>query len=105
VLARGSLLSWGSNFAAQTSFPPSPGYTVTDAGITSEPSLVTGGGPGEAFVHVSAGLGLTCALRITGEVLCFGANNDGELGVGFSAANRDDAGAGYTAAPTPVGFR
>jgi alpha-tubulin suppressor-like RCC1 family protein len=48
-------------------------------GLSSQPVDV----PIDGVAQLAAGYHHTCALRTTGEVLCWGENGDGQLGVGL----------------------
>ena len=39
---------------------------------------------GEAITEISAGYGFVCALTVSGQVRCWGSNEDGQLGLGYT---------------------
>ena len=67
-----SLSCWGSNGYGQL------GNVSTPVTGTNQPGAVFGG----PYIAVSAGLFHTCALQQGGIVFCWGANYDGQLGIG-----------------------
>jgi alpha-tubulin suppressor-like RCC1 family protein len=62
---------WGNNDRGQLGVPPGAG----DSGHVEVPGLAL-------VAEVSAGFSHTCALRVSGDVLCWGRNNVGQLGDG-----------------------
>lgn len=69
----GVVLCLGSNTKGQLGNPVASGST--DA--TSEPTATT---LADAAVQLTTGMEHTCALVVTGNAMCFGANNFGQLG-------------------------
>jgi alpha-tubulin suppressor-like RCC1 family protein len=70
VTDSGASYCWGYNFGA-----------LGDGDIehSSVPVPVVGG---QSFRSVAAGTGYACAVTTTNAVVCWGSNNDGELGDG-----------------------
>jgi len=83
------LYCWGFNDAGQLGFGDNTHRTAPEM----LPSAVTGD-----IVDVSAGLAHTCAVRSTGEVICFGFNDQGQSG----AANMEQGGTNTVLAPVVV---
>jgi serine/threonine-protein kinase len=70
VRKNGTVACWGGNKKGQAGQPPL-------TGIITSPSTVAGL---TDVVQIAASEEFTCALRRTGEVLCFGDNSKGQLG-------------------------
>jgi alpha-tubulin suppressor-like RCC1 family protein len=79
AIASGAIHCWGDNPSGQLG-----DGTQTDR---SSPNAASGGITD--WVQLSGGIGFTCARRTTnGEVHCWGANQNGELGVGDTMTHR-----------------
>lgn len=74
ILRTGALWCWGSNSEGELGQDDVP-----DSADRSEPTPVA---VGTGFSDVSAGQGHTCAITIAGQLLCWGRNTEGELGLG-----------------------
>jgi len=72
VLASGQIRCWGSDSEGELG-DTAAGWRVSSPVVTA---LITDA------AQVSCGQWFTCALRRTGEVMCWGSNDDGQLGVG-----------------------
>lgn len=72
LLTSGQVFCWGVSGAGQT------GSGGTDPMVLT-PRAVSGGG---AYQAISAGSSHVCALRLSGEVDCWGDNTSGQLGTG-----------------------
>ncbi len=88
----GALRCWGRNEQGQL------GYGNLDnigddepAGLAGDASIIPMGlGPLTKAIDVTAGVSHTCALFETGDVLCWGDNSLGQLGIGSTAFLGDD---------------
>lgn len=76
AIAEGTLYCWGANTFGQAGQPG-------DAPV-QRPARV---GDIQDFVAVSVGTQHTCALRESGQLICFGRNDHGQLGYGDTAAH------------------
>jgi alpha-tubulin suppressor-like RCC1 family protein len=79
--ADGKVLTWGNNGSGQL------GRTIAGP-FTEKPGAVVFPGPHTRIISVAAGCFFTLALTSSGQVLSWGANEAGELGIG--ATPRDD---------------
>lgn len=85
ILDSGQLKCWGSNMFGQLgleSFTPRGNGTTSDMGAALPPVDL---GTGRTAVQVAAGQAHTCAILDNGQVKCWGANSQGELGYGDTA--------------------
>ena len=78
VTSSGGLLCWGANYRGQ----------VGDNGSTDRKTPTQVSGLTSGVVAVSAGCDHTCAVTGGGEVLCWGRNAVGELGIGETSEPR-----------------
>ncbi len=86
LLRSGNLRCWGSNARGQLGIPGA-------GGSTSPVNVVAAGG---GIVSVATGSEHTCILKNSGTVLCWGANSNGQLGIGSTVDS--------TAPVTPTGL-
>lgn len=77
LLDTGAVKCWGSNSSGQLGDGNSGGYTEVPSPING--SVIT---TGERAIAISAGGNFSCALLESGGVKCWGANNQGQLGIG-----------------------
>ena len=75
ITTSGALKCWGKNEYGQLGLEPSPTPSMT--AIPSQVGLT-------AYTTVSTGFTSTCARNTTGQILCWGGNNAGEIGNGNS---------------------
>jgi alpha-tubulin suppressor-like RCC1 family protein len=66
----------------------SDGPVTSDAGDAAMPGE-GGGSVDGGILSVSAGFDFSCALRASGLVYCWGANNDGQVGSGSNSSSLD----------------
>jgi alpha-tubulin suppressor-like RCC1 family protein len=86
LLESKEVVCWGSNFAGQLGYGNT--NNVGDDETPASVGVVQLGGP---VRHIDAGGNHTCAvLEDTNEVLCWGINSGGELGLGHSMNIGDD---------------
>jgi alpha-tubulin suppressor-like RCC1 family protein len=80
----GELLCWGDNASGQvgTNDPLEQCAAVVQA-CQSSPTVVVGG---FRYTAVSAGASHTCAIRVGGELYCWGSNLQGQLGDGTTTS-------------------
>jgi alpha-tubulin suppressor-like RCC1 family protein len=85
VTASGTAYCWGANTARQLGAPSKDhcefGAISLSCGRT--PVAVSSG---YRFTSIGAGLGHTCALAVDGRAFCWGANDEGQLGVPADSA-------------------
>jgi hypothetical protein len=79
LLAAGRVECWGSNEYGQLG-----NGTNLDSMVPVE-VLTDSGAPLNGIVQIAGGEGFTCALRVTGAVICWGENDKGQLGDGTTA--------------------
>jgi alpha-tubulin suppressor-like RCC1 family protein len=118
LLASGGLECWGDNTSGQLGNGCVSGSTCS----TDVPTPVQVSGLSSGVTQVSAGEYHSCAVTNAGGALCWGSNNEGQLGVGetytqlgysstplavslgaFGAVTQISAGAGHTCAVTSSG--
>ncbi len=75
VSAVGRTLCWGRNRSGQLGIPPDSATAHSLTAVQGLPSLST----------IAIGLDHACGLALSGELYCWGANGDGELGHGTRA--------------------
>jgi alpha-tubulin suppressor-like RCC1 family protein len=91
ILDDGSVKCWGDNFAGQLG----QGYTFDRGNSQYEMGNWLSAinlGTGRTAVKIDAGNDHTCALLDDDSVKCWGANGDGELGLGDQNARGDNSG-------------
>ena len=115
VLDDGTVKCWGVNSNGQLGIgsTTSVGSSLDDMGDNL--SAVDLGG-GRTAVDIATGVGFTCALLDTGAVKCWGANGNGQLGIGNTTQMGDhtgemgdnlstvDLGTGRTAVAVAAGY-
>ncbi|UCC71644.1 MAG: Ig-like domain-containing protein [Gemmatimonadota bacterium] len=89
LLADGGALCWGGDHVGQLG-TDSP-WQIETCGwynyrCSRYPRPVSGG---HTFVHLSAGQAHACGVRIDGTAYCWGRNDDGQLGAGFTSEPRE----------------
>ena len=76
----GGVVCWGINFSGEiTGTDDANVFTVTEA--TGPPAVAAG------ITVVEGGYGHTCALTVTGTVVCWGGNRSGQIGNGEESVN------------------
>jgi alpha-tubulin suppressor-like RCC1 family protein len=85
LLSGGALTCWGANASGQLGGGDID--TIGDDELPSTRPPIELGGPAAAVV---TGANHTCALRTDGQVVCWGANNTGQLGYGHTDNIGDD---------------
>jgi len=81
-------MCWGSNEHGECGVPPSaPLFSPTP--MAAPPLVALGAGAGAQH---------TCGIRPDGSVVCWGYDDDGQLGTGATTVNEDR----YSATPLPV---
>lgn len=85
LLMSGDVVCWGANASGQLGY----GHTqrIGDDEVPALAGFVSAGG---ALTHVVAGDAHTCALSASGEVVCWGEGEDGQLGYGTTNDVGDD---------------
>jgi len=107
--ADAALYCWGDNSKGQLGMPsrippPTPEGKSVPVPPVPAPAPVEGAAAGQAFVAVTAGAAHTCAVTSARRLLCWGANNQGQLGQGTvpGPTTEPSAGPAFLATPTPV---
>ncbi|MEZ4399022.1 MAG: hypothetical protein R3B06_03340 [Kofleriaceae bacterium] len=90
LLADGAAACWGANGGGQLG-----DGTLTDRTGTVASRVMVPRQP----IAITAGANHTCALAVTGDVYCWGANDQGQLGLGTTTPQRD----GSAATPVVLG--
>ncbi len=82
LLNTGSVKCWGANTNGEL------GYAMATASVTAP--LVGSLDLGDSAVAISAGSSHTCAVLASDNVVCWGLNNEGQLGLGHTTNIGDD---------------
>jgi alpha-tubulin suppressor-like RCC1 family protein len=101
ALDNGELRCWGTNDEGELG--------LGDRTARPRPDQAVNVGPGRTAVEIAAGFHFTCARLDNGEVKCWGANRDGQLGLGdtsprLSPTTAVPLGDGRTAVEIAAGF-
>ena len=88
LLATGALMCWGSNEHGECGLPPSAPLFAPTA-VAAPPMVALGAGAGAQH---------TCGILADGSVVCWGFDDDGQLGRGVTTVNEDR----YAATPEAV---
>jgi len=104
VRAGGGIVCWGYNGAYNGALGDGVGVRHQDCGrpgfvADCSPTPVSVTGVADA-TEVSSGVHVTCAVRRTGELVCWGINDNGELGDGVT--RHGDGCGGRDCSPVPV---
>lgn len=82
VRSDGRLVCWGESDHGRLGNGNAAAGDVNPENVSDPDRLVTELGAGREAVEVSAGVHHTCARVDNGDILCWGSNNDGQLGYG-----------------------
>ena len=95
----GQVVCWGGNFVGQLGIGTTDNRGNTADELPTDPVPL---GAGRSATAVTAGDYHNCALRDDGQVVCWGHNAFGQLGVG-ATDSRGDAGGELPTTPVPLG--
>lgn len=88
ILDTGHVRCWGANFGGPLGIDTDGSHIGDDEPVTSAP--VVDLGPGRTAVAIAAGGATTCAILDNGSLRCWGANGEGQLGLGHVENIGDD---------------
>jgi len=98
VTTAGAAFCWGINTVGQLGIGTTTGSEVCGNNPCSTTPVAVGGGL--TFITVSTGASHTCGVTAAGAAYCWGANRNGQLGIGTTTGT--PLCNGFSCSPTPV---